>query len=103
MKRPQAVFLTMFALASSSTFTASAQDPAPQPGGDVTVSIVAEPPGWDPTVSTSQEIARVMYHNVFEGLVRIDRSGDPCRLRRRSRRTEPRTAGRDAQRRDDHM
>ena len=76
MNRPQAVFLTMFALASSSTFTASAQDPAPQPGGDVTVAIVAEPPGWDPTVSTSQEIARVMYHNVFEGLVRIDRSGD---------------------------
>ena len=54
----------------------SAQDPAPQPGGSITVSIVAEPPGWDPTVSTSQEIARVMYHNVFEGLVRIDRSGD---------------------------
>ena len=54
----------------------SAQDPAPQPGGSITVSIVAEPPGWDPTVSTSQEIARVMYHNVFEGLVRVDRSGD---------------------------
>ena len=54
----------------------SAQDPTPQPGGGITVSIVAEPPGWDPTVSTSQEIARVMYHNVYEGLVRIDRSGD---------------------------
>ena len=56
--------------------TSLAQDPAPQPGGSITVSIVAEPPGWDPTVSTSQEIARVMYHNVFEGLIRIDRSGD---------------------------
>ena len=56
--------------------TSLAQDPAPQPGGSTTVSIVAEPPGWDPTVSTSQEIARVMYHNVFEGLIRIDRSGD---------------------------
>lgn len=55
---------------------ALAQDPAPQPGGEITVSIVAEPPGWDPTVSTSQEIARVMYHNVYEGLVRIDRNGD---------------------------
>ena len=53
-----------------------AQDPAPQPGGSITVSIIAEPPGWDPTVSTSQEIARVMYHNVYEGLVRIDRNGD---------------------------
>ncbi len=53
-----------------------AQDPEPQSGGEITVSIVAEPPGWDPTVSTSQEIARVMYHNVYEGLVRIDRNGE---------------------------
>ncbi len=50
--------------------------PEPQSGGEIAVSIVAEPPGWDPTVSTSQEIARVMYGNVYEGLVRIDRSGD---------------------------
>ena len=51
---------------------------APEPvyGGDVTVSIAAEPPGWDPSASTSQEIARVTYHNVYEGLVRIDREGD---------------------------
>ncbi len=57
-------------------WSASFAQPEPQPGGSVTVSIVAEPPGWDPTVSTSQEIARVMYHNVFEGLVRIDRNGN---------------------------
>ena len=55
---------------------AFAQDPEPQSGGEIAVSIVAEPPGWDPTVSTSQEIARVMYGNVFEGLVRIDRNGE---------------------------
>lgn len=76
MNRPQAVFLTLFALALSLSVGASAQDPAPRPGGDITVSIVAEPPGWDPTVSTSQEIARVMYNNVFQGLVRIDRNGE---------------------------
>ncbi|MDZ7704266.1 MAG: ABC transporter substrate-binding protein [Trueperaceae bacterium] len=54
-----------------------AQD-APEPvyGGSVTVAIVAEPPGWDPTVSTSQEIPRVVYHNVYEGLVRLNRNGD---------------------------
>lgn len=50
--------------------------PAPTDGGEISVSIVAEPPGWDPTVSTSQEIARVMYHNVYEGLVRVDRNGE---------------------------
>ena len=53
-----------------------AQAPEPSPGGEAIVAIAAEPPGWDPTVSTSQEIARVMYHNVFEGLVRVDRNGE---------------------------
>src|SRR6056297_223576 len=56
---------------------AVAQDaPAPSYGGEVVVAIAAEPPGWDPTVSTSQEIARVVYRNVFEGLVRFDRNGE---------------------------
>ncbi len=55
--------------------TAYAQDPEPVYGGTVTVAITADPPGWDPTISTSQEIPRVMYHNVYEGLVRFDASG----------------------------
>jgi len=56
---------------------AVAQDaPPPSDGGEVVVAIAADPPGWDPTASTSQEIARVVYHNVFEGLVRFDRNGD---------------------------
>lgn len=53
-----------------------AQDPPPQYGGEVVVAITADPPGWDPTVSTSQEIARVVYNNVFEGLVRFNRHGE---------------------------
>ena len=53
-----------------------AADPPPQQGGTVTVAITADPPGWDPTASTSQEIARVVYHNVYEGLVRLDRNGN---------------------------
>ena len=40
------------------------------------MAITADPPGWDPSVSTSQEIPRVVYHNVFEGLVRFDRTGE---------------------------
>lgn len=54
---------------------ALAQDPAPVVGDTVTVAISADPPGWDPTLSTSQEIARVTYGNVYEGLVRFDRNG----------------------------
>ncbi|HHO55759.1 MAG TPA: ABC transporter substrate-binding protein, partial [Trueperaceae bacterium] len=53
-----------------------AQTPEPVYGGTVNIAITAEPPGWDPTVSTSQEIARVMYHNVFEGLVRFKEDGE---------------------------
>jgi len=55
---------------------ALAQDPPPVRGGTVTVAISADPPGWDPTLSTSQEIARVTYGNVYEGLVRFDRNGE---------------------------
>ena len=55
--------------------SAVAQDPEPVRGGTVTVAISADPPGWDPTLSTSQEIARVTYGNVYEGLVRFDRNG----------------------------
>ncbi|MEX2543072.1 MAG: ABC transporter substrate-binding protein [Trueperaceae bacterium] len=51
------------------------QPPEPVYGGEAVVAITAEPPGWDPSASTSQEIARVMYHNVFEGLARVDRNG----------------------------
>ena len=69
----QLVLVTLLVFGWGGAF---AQDPEPQFGGEIAVSIVAEPPGWDPTVSTSQEIARVMYGNVFEGLVRIDRNGE---------------------------
>jgi peptide/nickel transport system substrate-binding protein len=65
----------LIALTLGALGLALAQAPAPTYGGSVTAAIVAEPPGWDPTVSTSQEIARVTYHNVFEGLVRFDRTG----------------------------
>jgi peptide/nickel transport system substrate-binding protein len=55
---------------------ASAQEPTePRRGGEVSVAITADPPGWDPSISTSQEIPRVVYHNVLEGLVRFDRKG----------------------------
>ena len=66
------LFLVALTLVGSLAWAA---DPPPQQGGTVTVAITADPPGWDPTASTSQEIARVVYHNVYEGLVRLDRSG----------------------------
>ncbi len=68
------VTVLIIILGLSSSFAQS--EPAPQYGGEVAVAIVADPPGWDPTISTSQEIARVTYNNVYQGLVRIDRNGD---------------------------
>ncbi len=74
--RKAVTLLSVIALALATLFSfATAQDPEPVQGGTVTVAITADPPGWDPTISTSQEIPRVMYHNVYEGLVRFDRSG----------------------------
>ncbi len=72
MKRFVALVVLLALVAS-----ATAQDaPPPQTGGTVVVAITADPPGWDPSASTSQEIPRVVYHNVFEGLVRFDRDGN---------------------------
>lgn len=70
--------LLTFILALSFGFAVAQEAEAPEPtyGGEAVVAITAEPPGWDPTVSTSQEIARVTYHNIFEGLVRISREGE---------------------------
>lgn len=62
-------------LLALSFVTFAQEDPAPVAGGTVTVSIVADPPGWDPTKSTSQEIARVTYNNVYEGLTTIAQDG----------------------------
>ena len=74
MTRPHRMLIAALA-ATLLLGSAVAQDPAPVRGGTVTVAISADPPGWDPTLSTSQEIARVTYGNVYEGLVRFDRDG----------------------------
>lgn len=74
--RTAASFALAVALAAALLFgSALAQDPAPVSGGSIVVAITADPPGWDPSASTSQEIPRVVYGNVFEGLVMFDGSG----------------------------
>lgn len=50
-------------------------EPKPVYGGSLTIAQGVEPPGLDPTTATSAAIPRVVYGNVLEGLVRIDRSG----------------------------
>lgn len=48
---------------------------APTKGGALTVCQPAEPPGLDPTANTAAAIDRVVYANIFEGLVKVDPSG----------------------------
>jgi peptide/nickel transport system substrate-binding protein len=47
----------------------------PKKGGSLIVCVGDEPPGLDPTASASAAIDRVVYANLFEGLVKVDRTG----------------------------
>jgi len=47
----------------------------PKKGGSLIVCVGDEPPGLDPTASASAAIDRVVYSNIFEGLVKVDRNG----------------------------
>jgi peptide/nickel transport system substrate-binding protein len=55
--------------------TATAHAQKPIYGGSLVVAQGVEPPGLDPTTATSAAIPRVVYSNLLEGLVKIDRNG----------------------------
>jgi len=55
------------------TVTAHAQKPIY--GGSLVVVQGVEPPGLDPSTNPSTAIPRVVYSNILEGLVKIDRNG----------------------------
>ncbi len=48
---------------------------SPVKGGVLTVCQPAEPPGLDPTANTAAAIDRVVYANIYEGLVKVDSRG----------------------------
>jgi len=47
----------------------------PKKGGNLTIGVADEPPGLDPTASASAAIDRVVYANIYEGLIKVDRTG----------------------------
>src|SRR5512139_1047723 len=57
------------------TLTATAHAQKPIYGGSLVVAQGVEPPGLDPTTATSAAIPRVVYSNLLEGMVKIDRNG----------------------------
>jgi len=48
----------------------------PQKGGNLIVCQPAEPPGLDPTANTAAAIDRVVFSNIYEGLIKVDRNGE---------------------------
>jgi peptide/nickel transport system substrate-binding protein len=48
----------------------------PQKGGDLVVCQPAEPPGLDPTANTAAAIDRVVFSNIYEGLIKVNGNGD---------------------------
>ena len=71
MKRALVIGLMVLLLAP----LAWAAGETPKKGGSLIVCVGDEPPGLDPTASASAAIDRVVYSNVFEGLVKVDRNG----------------------------
>ncbi len=48
----------------------------PQKGGSLIVCQPAEPPGLDPTANTAAAIDRVVYSNIYEGLIKVNENGE---------------------------
>ncbi len=65
-----AVLVLTLVLPAYSTFAAS-----PSRGGNLTVCQPAEPPGLDPTGNTAAAIDRVVFSNIYEGLIKVNSKG----------------------------
>ena len=73
MKRVLWIGLIVLTIAMVIPITYAQQKPIY--GGTLIVAQGVEPPGLDPTTATSTAIPRIVYSNVLEGLVKIDRNG----------------------------
>jgi len=72
MKRFVLFFLLLALLAPVQSATAE----TPQKGGNLVVAQAAEPPsGLDPTSGTAAAIDRVVYSNIYEGLIKVNDVG----------------------------
>jgi len=71
-----AILLMALMLVGPGTFLNGAQPQEPVHGGTLVVAEMAEPPGLDPTADAAACIDRVLQHNLFEGLVKIDNKGN---------------------------
>ena len=68
-------FRSLFLVLSVVVMVCPAFSQTPIKGGTLTVCQPAEPPGLDPTANTAAAIDRVVYANIYEGLVKVDSDG----------------------------
>jgi peptide/nickel transport system substrate-binding protein len=74
MRTKGVVFLVCLFLVG--TFGTAEAGEQPVYGGTLTVALEGEPPGLDATTNPSAIIDRVVYNNLFEGLVKFNRHGE---------------------------
>ncbi|NNF98649.1 MAG: ABC transporter substrate-binding protein [Desulfobacteraceae bacterium] len=72
MKKSILVLLTLLFCVSGTLVWAQ----TPARGGALVVCQPAEPPGLDPTANTAAAIDRVVYANIYEGLIKVSSSGE---------------------------
>ena len=68
--------LVLLLLAVSMLMPMAAWAQAPVKGGSLVVCLPDEPPGLDPTANTAAAIDRVVFSNIFEGLVKVNSHGE---------------------------
>ncbi len=73
MRTKAVVFLLCIFLIT--TVGAARAEQQPVYGGTLRAGLEGEPPGLDPTINPAAIIDRVVYNNLFEGLVKFNRDG----------------------------
>ncbi len=68
--------VTVLVLLTAISISPFVRGEEPVTGGELTVALPTEPPGLDPSTNTAAVIDRVLYNNVYQGLVRINREGE---------------------------
>ena len=74
MKRV-AITMVIAALCAAAVAAAITAPVAAQAPGTLVIQVATEPPGLDLTSNPSSAIAAVVFDNVQEGLIKIDRTG----------------------------
>ncbi len=73
MKLQKVILVVLIAVMMLWGQTVLAENPVR--GGKIVVAQKAEPPGLDPTANTAAAIDRVVYANLYEGLIKVDQNG----------------------------